>query len=188
MHASSPQHRWPILVPTLQSIYSSSLMVKIFCIKNRKLEQVVFSLQSEQPNSPPIIGFPSETFRYVTAPRDWTARFSFVDLSPTPNAVATETVPCCCYFSIDSYLNLSLLLLQLYRSICWLSQCISYVTTVDIQRYAPSSSAPPSSSSSLCQREDDPTTTEAASADHRREGSAHISIIIIQHRDRDSDG
>jgi hypothetical protein len=70
MHASSPHHRWPILVPTLQSIYSSSLMM-IFCINNRKLEQVVFSLQSEQPNSPPIIGFPSETFRYVTAPRDW---------------------------------------------------------------------------------------------------------------------
>jgi hypothetical protein len=46
---------------------------------------------------------------------------------------------------------------------------------VDIQRYAPSSSA-----SSLCQREDGPTTTGAASADHRREGSAHISIIIIQ--------
>jgi len=125
--------RWPILVPTLQSIYSSSLMVKIFCINNRKLEQVVFSLQSEQHNSPPIIGFLRLSVMLLHQ-EIGTVRFSFVDLSPTPNAVATETIPCCCYFSIDSYLNLSLLLLQLYRSICWLSQCISYVTTVDIQR------------------------------------------------------
>ena len=70
LHASSPHHRWPTLVPTLQSIYSSSCMEKIYSGTER-LKQVVLSLQSNSSVCPTIIGLQSETFRNASAPTDW---------------------------------------------------------------------------------------------------------------------